>query len=262
MKLEDLKNLIKIKWNSFDIVLVNSSWDTTTKFDIEPCDFLSFSKDDYKIKDKKGLVGALSNAKRAIDCQVDWIISYLGYDYLNFDAKKYPQIKVLIDEFETGVSLHTDSSIKLRFIQSLELAPIFLISKIRTIRNKLEHEYILPNEGEVREAIDVAELFINATQNVIVNKFSNECYFGNKYDEKRGIWISPHLGISFNPFHKESNRMNIICIEESKSIELKAIDDGYIYLVKALMTQDFSYLVKAFGDKIDRKHVNYKFKAF
>ncbi|ARC83399.1 hypothetical protein U732_2316 [Clostridium argentinense CDC 2741] len=116
MKLQDLKNSIKIIWSSFNIVLVSSSWDLTTEFDIEPNDFLNFAKYDYKIKNKKGLVGALSNSKRAIDCQVDWIISYLGYDCLNFNDRKYPQVKVLINGFETGIDVHKDSSIKLRFI--------------------------------------------------------------------------------------------------------------------------------------------------
>lgn len=271
MYLDDLKNSVKIKWNSFDIVLVSSSWDMTTKFDIGSNDFLSFAKDDYKIKDKKGLVGALSNSKRSIDCQVDWIISYLGYDYLNFNDKKYPQVKKIINEFEASVDEHKDSSMKLRFVQALELAPIFLISKIRTIRNKLEHEYRLPNESEVREAIEVAELFINATQNVITNKFSNDCYFGNSYYEKTGTWISPYLEISFNLFNKCQNTISIREMEDKKnikgvgsgkSIELKSVDDVYVYFIKSMITQNFSYLVKAFGDNIDEKYINYTFKQY
>ncbi|SNT19492.1 hypothetical protein SAMN05446037_105025 [Anaerovirgula multivorans] len=260
MKLNDLKSAIKIKWNSFDIVLESSSWDITTKFDVGPNDFLNFAKDDYITKDTKGLIGALSNSKYAIDCQVDWIISYLGYDYLNFNDKKYPQVKVLINDFETSIDVHKDSSIKLRFIQSLELAPIFLISKIRAIRNKLEHEYMLLNVSEVREAIEVAELFINATQNIIVNKLSNDCYFGNSYNEDNGTWLSPYAEVSFNPFHNDSNRLNIKW--GYQSMELMPIDDGYIFFIKSMMTQDFSYLVKAFGDKIHKEYVKYTFKAF
>ncbi|WP_459479938.1 hypothetical protein [Clostridium saccharoperbutylacetonicum] len=38
------------------------------------------------------------------------------------------------------------------------------IAQIRNIRNKLEHEYILPSEEMAKEAIEIADLFINATQ--------------------------------------------------------------------------------------------------
>lgn len=271
MNINDLKNLIKIKWNSFDMVLVNSSWDLTTKFDINPYDFLEFAKSDYRNKDKKGMVDALSNSKRSIDCQVDWIISYLGYDYLNFSERRYPEIRTLINEFEENVDAYKDLSLKLRFIQSLELTSVFLISKIRTLRNKLEHQYMLPSNDEVREAIEVAEIFINATQNIILNKFSNDCYFGNRYNEDTGTWITPYLEISFNPFNKHNNSFNISVRSDKEnisglnirdSIELQAIDKGYVYIIKALITQDFSYLVKVFGDKVDKKYVNYTFKVY
>ncbi|ARC83400.1 hypothetical protein U732_2317 [Clostridium argentinense CDC 2741] len=130
---------------------------------------------------------------------------------------------------------------------------------------------MLPSESEVREAIEVAELFINATQNIILNKFSNDCYFGNRYNEKTGKWITPYLEISFNPFSKDNNKINISSKEDKEnvsgldtgnSIKLQTIDDGYIYFIKSLITQDFSYLVKAFGDKVDKKYVNYTFKPY
>ncbi|MGY5265567.1 hypothetical protein [Paraclostridium bifermentans] len=271
MKLKDFKNLIQIKWNCFDIVVVPGSWDLSTKFDVDSNEFLDFAKSDYNNRDKKGLIGALSNSKRAIDCQVDWIISYLGYDYLNFNDKKYPQIKKLIDEFELGLNTPRDSHIKLRFIQAIGLAPISLISEIRTIRNKLEHEYILPDDSDVRSAIELAELFINSTQGIITNKFSNDCYLGNYYNEEIGTWETPYLEVSFEIFKREKNYISIIFNEENedlkeirikKFIELKSTDDGYAYFIKSLMTQDFSYLIRAFGDSIDKKYVNYKFKQY
>ena len=58
------------------------------------------------------------------------------------------------------------------------------------------------------------------------------------------------------------DRVQIAGIETEKSIELKAIDDGYVYFVKLLITQNFLYLVKAFDDKIDDKYINYKFKLY
>ena len=261
MVLNELKRMIKIRWNDFQVVIGDSSWNLSIDFDIKPDDFLVFAKDNYKVMDRKGLVGALSNSKRAIDCQVDWIISYLGYDYLNFNENKYPEIKLLIDEFESNSKVHKVSTIKLRFIQALEIAPNFLISKIRAIRNKLEHEYALPNANEVREAIEVAELFINATRYIVINKFSSDYSLGNEYDEETSNWMSPHLEIMFNPFHNESNRISVSYINKEKiTVELTSTDKGYVYFLKAGITQDFSYLIKAFDYEIDKKYIKYIFK--
>ena len=80
-------------------------------------------------------------------------------------------IKEVINEFEKDISYNNTLSFKLRFIQALEIAPTFLISKIRKLRNKLEHEYIVPKENEAKETIEIAGFFINATQNTIWHNF-------------------------------------------------------------------------------------------
>lgn len=69
-------------------------------FEVTPEEFLNFAKMDYKDNSKKGLVGAVTNAKRAIDCQIDWIINYLGYEYLEFNEEKYTYLFNAIREIE------------------------------------------------------------------------------------------------------------------------------------------------------------------
>ena len=63
-----------------------------------------------------------------------------------FNERKYPNIIKVIAYLEKCENLSGGFPLKLRLIQVLEIAPTFLISQIREIRNKLEHEYILPNE--------------------------------------------------------------------------------------------------------------------
>lgn len=87
MKLNKLNNIVKIKWNNFYVCKDCTSWTETVEFGVTPDEFLEFAKQDYRNKDKKGLVGSVTNSKRAIDCQIDWIISYLGYDCLKFNEK-------------------------------------------------------------------------------------------------------------------------------------------------------------------------------
>ena len=135
-------NECKIKWNKFYILKDCTSYNEYVKFGLSPEDFLKFAKQDLKNLDNKGLVEGLSNSKRAIDCQVDWIISYLGFDYLNFNEQHYPYIKSMINEFEAETYFDKNLSFKLRFLQAMEITPIFLIAKIRKLRNELEHEYL------------------------------------------------------------------------------------------------------------------------
>ncbi len=90
MKLNELK--IKINWNRFYICKDCTCSSEHVIFNLMVDDFLIFAKEDFKNLDNKGLVGTLSNAKRAID----WIISYLGFDYLNFNELNYPNVKLII----------------------------------------------------------------------------------------------------------------------------------------------------------------------
>ena len=49
-------------------------------FVITPEEFITFAKADFFKTDKRGLVNALSNAKRAIDCQVDCFVRSIGFN--------------------------------------------------------------------------------------------------------------------------------------------------------------------------------------
>jgi uncharacterized protein YoxC len=122
-------------------------------FDIKPKDFIRYAKEDFKQETKKGLVNSITNAKRAIDCQIDTVLKYFGIDF-----DKIPrESEELINKTEL---LKSDLPHKLKLIQALKFAPSGLTSKARNLRNKLEHYYQIPSENEIREAIEISELFI------------------------------------------------------------------------------------------------------
>ena len=60
----------------------------------------------------------------------------------------------------------------------MDVAPASLISKTRTIRNILEHEYKLLTEEEVIDAVEPATLFIGTVNNVL-NSFTEWFIIGN-----------------------------------------------------------------------------------
>lgn len=129
------------------------------EFEITPKSFLNFSKQDFKAKDKRGNINALTNAKRAIDCQTDKVLSCFGFSI----ARQLPEannkyIKTINPELsKTGIP-H-----KLKLLQALDIAPANIITNTRAIRNKLEHYYEQCSDNDVENAIQLADLFINAT---------------------------------------------------------------------------------------------------
>lgn len=133
------------------------------QFEITSEDFLNFSQEDIKADNLHGLVNGLSNAKRAIDSQVDKIMNCF---HLNTSQFK---------------KLNTPS---LRFLDELGVIAPNVLNKIRKTRHLLEHEYKVPSKQQVEDAIDVAELFIVAS-NRTLDFFPNYVLIANK-DESSG----------------------------------------------------------------------------
>ncbi|TCH60298.1 hypothetical protein [Acinetobacter sp. ANC 4862] len=53
------------------------------------------------------------------------------------------------------------SPISLRLFCALGLSPNLLVTEVRNLRNKIEHEFNLPEKEDVLRAYEVAELLIN-----------------------------------------------------------------------------------------------------
>lgn len=262
MKIKELQDIFKIKWNKFYICKDCNTSMPGVDFEVTPEEFLNFAKLDYKDDSKKGLVGAVTNAKRAIDCQIDWIINYLGYEYLEFNEEKYSYLFNTINELEKEECLNKNYPLKLRFIQALEIAPTSLISEIRTIRNKLEHEYILPSKEKARECIELAELFIDATQNKLFNRFITDYNIQNKYDDQDIYMREPYYSVRFEPGEGEIRVYARGTKGAYKEIKLNTLDAEYIYFIKSAISSNFYHLTKVFEVKIEPRYVNYEIEQF
>ncbi len=127
-------------------------------FDLSPEDFIRFAELDLEQDDERSLVNALGNAKRAIDCRTDIIISALKLSPKRLKLSKLSILK------EIGA-----------------LAPRIL-NKVRNARNLLEHEYVLPKRELVEDAVDVAMLFEAAAHRVL-HLFPEVIYIYNNGEE-------------------------------------------------------------------------------
>jgi len=70
-----LNLFLTCKINAGNIIVERGSGELLNhEFEIKPKDFLNYSKKDFKAKNERGNINALTNAKRAIDCQTDKIL--------------------------------------------------------------------------------------------------------------------------------------------------------------------------------------------
>lgn len=130
-------------------------------FDISPEEFLDYAEKDLSSNYPHSKVNALSNIKRAIDCQIDTLLFAFGlYETSRRKNWNFPEkINVLK---ESGIILPR------------------ILEKINKKRNLLEHEYKSPEVEEVEDALDVAMLFIVYTQK-FTHGFINEIgIYGNE----------------------------------------------------------------------------------
>jgi len=140
----------------------NTNWSLSTSsklesdFSISPHDFLKYAEDDLTSKLEHNYINALSNSKRALDCQLDLIL-------LSFGFYKISQDKMW--GFPT----------KLNLIEKIGLLAPRILRKINKQRNLLEHKFIKPTHEQVEDMLDISMLFIASTDKFIMNFKSTVC---------------------------------------------------------------------------------------
>lgn len=282
--ISDVKNEIKIDFTNCKIIERDYLGNFIANTELKPIDYLKFAKEDFKIDNTKGLIDGLCNAKRAIDCQIDCIIDYLGYEYKEFEKRgMYEDIKKFInDKYESGSS--AGITLKMKYLNILNLLPTMLIGKIRGMRNLVEHEYIIPQKNEVIEAIEVAELFIYSSNKKINDTISEFC-LGSNYKTLRSLCLGSDtdyyeydeifpnfLSIEFHGNKKRN--FQIVLVKKTKGYMI--FDDSsseniyfnvdskspkYPYLLKMFFNKDYTLLPEIFGFEIPKEYIKFSITA-
>lgn len=126
-------------------------------FDISPKNFLKYAEYDLKTEYEHHLINSLSNIKRAIDCQFDYL--FYGFGLLEKSNKEKWTFPV-----------------KMNKLNNLGVISPRILRNINRKRNLLEHDYVLPNKHDVEDALDVAILFNAYTEKFLLNALT-ECEF-------------------------------------------------------------------------------------
>lgn len=240
--LESFK-LLKIDFTN-TIIKSSGGIEPQKKFDLLPRDFLRFAKKDYRetTDAERGLINALTNAKRAIDCQIDNAFSIYG---INYSKILRASEKIIL----ASGSIATDVPHKLKLVEALSLAPSGLISKTRTLRNKLEHYYERPLEKDIKEALELAELFILSLESHL-KLIDNVIIIYDKSIEDNTMRQPTQINLKFNI---ELGQFEGIVVDRNKVIGRKCIfsekDEDYYGLLKLMNSlhdeQDCQYALKS-----------------
>jgi len=142
MKAENLKEIMEQKkW------FIEDSSITKFKcpFEITPKKFLEFAESDLQDESEKSLINALSNIKRAIDCQIESLLYIFCHWRISHEEKWGFQAKI-------------------KFIKNLEILTPRILQKIIKNRNLLEHEFKKPTRDQTEDFLDIAVLFIHYSE--------------------------------------------------------------------------------------------------
>lgn len=141
--LKDFFQNINYDWDNCKIELGSGIQILKTEFEefeITPSEFLNYAHLDFSLSDNHGYINALTNVKRAIECQCEIIHSSFGLSYRNLSFPK-----------------------KIINLKKMGISPSMIFKNINNIRVGLEHFYKRPDPERVEDAIQVAELFLDVT---------------------------------------------------------------------------------------------------
>ena len=186
-------------------------------FDVMPEEYLQFAKPDIDSKDKKSKINAISNVKRAIDCQVDVLLKICGY-YKKSKKEKWYFPK------------------KNDFLKKVGIISPNILRNVNVLRNKMEHEFKEPCQEAIENAIDVAELFLSATDNF--RKDIDGCSFDLSINDRYKILKIPELDIylkydaEHRIFYLKYLNNVLFSINEDNPIFIKLLK-RYLYFIKS-----------------------------
>jgi hypothetical protein len=133
----------------------------------------------------------------------------------------------------------------------MSFAPAEIIAKARLLRNKLEHYYKKPSDDEVSNAIELAELFILATDNKLKSLWDFSVSDVEKRSKNNGT-LNNSIYVSFDYKKHLFDVRAYIGENGKKRILVKNTDIVFYYLLKIATSFDYEQDVKdAFMDLLE-----------
>jgi len=201
---------------------------------ISPRMYFDFAKNDLESGiSKRTKINAFCNARRALCFQLEIIAKAFGFEKLS--KKKY-----------------TSFPQKLEFCQKCGVIGPQILKKLNRTRNLVEHEYYIPTEVEVKDLLDVVELFLAATDHFIFSfpeglEISVSHELNKDLPEIICVDMPPNKGIIYllvRPEKPEKKEMSINDIDEwriKNSIKIEIKNEVFYYKWVKLIVDNVVY---------------------
>ncbi|WP_370550414.1 hypothetical protein NMD63_09930 [Edwardsiella tarda] len=222
---------VKLDYTNLSIgIYDNISFDF--KFKVSALDYLKYAQKDIRNVDPQSLINALSNAKRSIDCLIEMVLRSLSINPDNIGQSELDFCARFLSKKEQDVRPYS-----LRLFSALGFAPSFMISEVRNIRNKVEHEFHIPDEQDVIRAIEVAELLINNVKAKEIYSATIDISDIKRYNRLGDGFIT---GIYFykDDFTSDFYLSGSNSKGEKIEYKFKPDDAEYLYLLRAMFTAE------------------------
>lgn len=179
-------------------------------FEIHAQYFLEIAEKDLLMDDLRGNINALTNAKRAVDCQIEAIIEVLSLK----KEKHFPA--------------------KIERIKEVGLVAPRVLTRINKLRNLLEHEFVSPSRTVVEDYVDIANLFIELSNGLFrMYAWQFAVYDKRTYGHKNGIRVN---------LNREDNSMEVIMYNadgKTSTCIIRPTNREYIPLVRLAIKTDW-----------------------
>lgn len=202
--------------------------------EIKPIEFLTLAEQDYEKGGMAALINCITNAKRAITCQMDQLILSFGFNPYSWNIPK-----------------------KLECLQQLGLLTPAILRKVSSTRNLLEHQYEKPTMEEVENGLDIATLFVMSNV-ALFSPFGDELEFGvdsTWNEETKKFDVVLYAGLKAN---KNKVVYNFIVREKEKArggYDIINSDHLFFGFVKLAVSFELKYKIDEAFENINRLYL-------
>lgn len=147
MTVEKLKSFLR---THFELLVVEGGASTPLRlpeFDLTSFDYLDFAERSLAGSDAADKINCVAHLKRAAECQLDTFLCVMNLSPKR-EARSFPR--------------------KLESIQPFGFLSMRSIARLNRIRNRLEHEYAIPNDIDVELYFDLVSAFVYALEGFVL----------------------------------------------------------------------------------------------
>ncbi len=190
-------------------------------FEMLPRDFIEFAERDLSTASSThSLINATSNLKRAVDCQLDYLLCSMNLN------KLYREKRLGIDR-------------KLGLLKAAGIFRSRSIEKLNFLRNRLEHHYEVPEIQDVEVYFDLVSAFVSVIESTIP-AFGYGSSFGMVTDEgafihSEFVFEGPELRVSLTEDKSSEEKAFSINLEKSDDVVRDLVSFSFLLRVHLLI---------------------------